>query len=375
MIILDRESHEAVTTEPDPNGNFKLVDGVYQGKYYGPEVYANTSLRWGDRSWSMVLWPLPEDKVDRTRLLMHEAFHSLQEPLGLQIQKNPINSHLDQEQDRILIRLEWNALLKALQDEPNRKVHLSAALTLRELRTGRAPAARLSEQELEINEGLAEYTGVRLQGGTPAETLRRLEDKLSKVPTVFSLTRSSAYYSGPLYGLLLDWQSDFWRKKLTKGKSLAQLTASFFNIRVPRSPRPLSEATLAQYDYPDIAKFEHDRALDIQARVKKYLAEINRPQRLELFMKDPMNMFDPYGILSAGPGKTIYTTYELRDVWGTLVVKNGTLVVTTPTSGTATVSPPTKMAGATAEGNGWTLKLNPGWKLVSRKDILKVEAE
>ena len=47
MIVLNRESMQALTTEPDPKGKFQKIGNAYMGAYYGEPVYANTSIQWG----------------------------------------------------------------------------------------------------------------------------------------------------------------------------------------------------------------------------------------------------------------------------------------------------------------------------------------
>ncbi|MCJ8278114.1 MAG: hypothetical protein HRT44_12255, partial [Bdellovibrionales bacterium] len=71
MVILNRETMEAITTKIDPNGKFIKTAGFWVGKYEGPQVYANTSFNWNKETWSMVLWPLPDNKDARKELLMH----------------------------------------------------------------------------------------------------------------------------------------------------------------------------------------------------------------------------------------------------------------------------------------------------------------
>ena len=150
MVIVDPNNLKAVSTEPDPEGRFEKFSNVYRGADSGGPHYANTSVKWGDRNWSMVVWPLPEDQIRRTGLMFHEAFHSIQEDVGFPM-NNALNTHLDQEEARILLRLEWNALLKALEDSAHRRDHVGVALQMRKLRFKKYPEAEKNEESMEMS--------------------------------------------------------------------------------------------------------------------------------------------------------------------------------------------------------------------------------
>jgi len=370
MIIVDPNSLKAVSTEPDPEGHFEKFSGVYRGTYSGAPLYANTSIKWGGRNWSTVVWPLPEDQSTRMGLLFHEAFHSIQDDLGFPM-NNALNTHLDQEEARVLLRLEWNALIRALEDPTHRVDHLRVALGVRDLRFSKYPDAQKNEESLEMNEGVAEYTGIKLRGSTFEETLAVLRDKVKKVPKVFSLTRSSAYYSGPLYGLLLDTRDPKWKLTAPKQRSFGKIAAQMFSVK----PRAVSVVVLENYGRAEIVTFEHKRAQETKAKIAKYLGQINQPGNLELVLDHPEGVFNPYGILSIDAITIIYETYDIRDQWGSLTVKDGALFKFTENRSTITVSPPTSLSDATAQGNGWELKLAPGWKLIKGKSSFTAERQ
>jgi hypothetical protein len=319
------------------------------------------------RAWSMVLWPLPENRVERTQLMYHEAFHSVQEGLGYPM-NGAINTHLDQEQARVLIRLEWNALLQALIDEKQRTRHITMALQLRSQRFAAFKKAKQNEEALEINEALAEYTGVKLRGSSREETLAYLKKRLENVPKIFSLTRSSAYYSGPLYGLLFDAQSQDWKSRLVKSRTFMKTAKDVFKLKTSALASPIQASTLELYGNREIVQYEHQRVVEINAKIAKYLKQIHQPKKVEMFFEKPQMVYNPYGMLSVSDEETIYTTYELRDVWGELIVTDGAYLRKNKKTAIVTVSPATEVIGDVAKGNGWTLKLNPGWKLVKKKD-------
>ena len=58
-----------------------------------------------------------KDKHIRNNLIIHELFHSKQEKLGFKNLSEANNGHLDTYKRRLLLRLELEALKKALQTE------------------------------------------------------------------------------------------------------------------------------------------------------------------------------------------------------------------------------------------------------------------
>ena len=76
------------------------------------------------------------------------------------------------------------------------------------------PKAAAAENALELNEGLAEYTGARLGLRLPEQRLAYATYALARQLDAPSFVRSFAYASGPAYGLLLDEALPDWRRGL-----------------------------------------------------------------------------------------------------------------------------------------------------------------
>src|SRR6185369_13484981 len=114
------------------------------------------------------------------------------------------NSHLDTLNGRIWIQMEWRALERALrQTGPARKSAIADALLFRSYRRSLFTDSAGNENALEINEGLAEYTGVKLSSADLQETVMRADIILRQARNNPTFTRSFAYVSGPVYGALL----------------------------------------------------------------------------------------------------------------------------------------------------------------------------
>src|SRR6185295_7127851 len=96
-----------------------------------------------------------------------------------------------------------------------------------------------SERQLELNEGLAEYTGYKLCGLPDAALPSRVAARLDQEQSSDSFSRSFCYATGPAYGLLLDDAMPNWRKSALKGRPLDEL---LFEATKPSLPSDLDAA-------------------------------------------------------------------------------------------------------------------------------------
>lgn len=101
------------------------------------------------------------------------------------------NDHLDKRDGRQYLRLELEALLQALKsnNSDETKTHLTNALIFRKYRYFLFPNAVLSENIVELNEGLAAYTGITMSRKDESEADLQMERYLSefyKSPTFVS---------------------------------------------------------------------------------------------------------------------------------------------------------------------------------------------
>src|SRR6185312_8372208 len=100
----------------------------------------------------------------------------------------------------------------------DRRARIADALAFRSERQRRFPNAAAEEGALDINEGVPEYTGVRLGLRTAEQRRAYAVFDLSRFVEAPSFVRSFAYAHGPAYGLLLDDTDPAWRGKLASGQ-------------------------------------------------------------------------------------------------------------------------------------------------------------
>lgn len=214
IMFVDPRSSNIVANQADLEHKLSPQDGVFVGKLPREINPANTAIDWAGVHWTMVMWPVSEFRQPRERLLLHECFHRLQKKLGLPA-RDAVNAHLDTLDGRIWLQMEWRALERALREiGPARNVAIADALLFRSYRRSLFPDSATNENALEVNEGLAEYTGVKLSSSDLRETALRADLIVRQARNNPTFSRSFAYVSGPAYGALLDLSGKHWRAGL-----------------------------------------------------------------------------------------------------------------------------------------------------------------
>lgn len=370
MIFADPQTRGVVANKADAESRLKEQDGVFVGEL-PPEVNpANTAMTWSGTKWTMILWPLPASPTARARLMMHELFHHLQDELGLP-GSNPTNAHLATLEGRIWLELEWRALQQALarpeQRPLERKSSAEDALLFRLQRHSLFPKAAVEERELEMNEGLAEYTGYKLRGTVEAATIEAVINRLGSAADDSSFSRSFAYVSGPAYGMLLDLAGASWRKGLTSKSDLGELLRQAYAITLPHDITAAANARAAEYDGAALRWSETRRAEERQAALDSYKKRLIDGPVLRFQVMEKFDFsFDPNQVIPLDDNITIYPTLRVTDVWGVLEVSDGALMKREQGKfiGVAVEAPKGAIGKSGAiEGPGWKLTLSRGWRL------------
>ncbi len=313
----------------------------------------------------MVLWPVPELEHSRGRLLLHESFHRIQEGLGLP-GSNPNNAHLDDRDGRIWMRLEMRALAEALSrsgQERRRAVEDASAFRARRA-TLCGPQSVENESQLEMNEGLAEYTGLVLSGfGKPSWETRaavRLEQEQANA----NFARSFAYATGPAYGLLLDGYRVSWRRGLTRSAPLPALLGKA--IRRTEPPNGDAADRAERYGGARVVAFETEQAARRAEKIAGFRKAFVEGPILSLPVGSRFSFsFDPGGVDSFPGIGQVFGSAKVTDEWGVLQVQSGGVLMKRPVSSFTgvLVRAPVSPSGDRLSGEGWTLQLNRGWKL------------
>ncbi len=259
LITVDGQTGLAVATESPPEGHFERRGELWIGKVPDGMQVANGAFDGHGQRWSTVRLPLPADRYTRILLLVHESFHRIQPDLELNA-RDAINAHLDERDGRYLLRLELRAMAAALQSTgAAARQATEDALIFRAQRNRPFPGSDSLENSLEIQGGLAEYTGTRLAleavGQSSAPAVAAAADFENRTPYV----RSLGYGTGPLLGLLLDRYAPGWQKQIKATGSSRQL-AHAVGFVLPRDLAGAVTASASRYGGDRLARLEDERA-------------------------------------------------------------------------------------------------------------------
>lgn len=371
MLLVDPDDRDAVANQGDAGATLRQTGKVFVGTLPPSVIVSDTTVTWSGTRWCELTWPWPmrEDADMRRVNLAHEMFHRI-ETADLHIQTlEGDNHHLDTLEGRYLMEMEWRALAAALNaaTPSARRIAVGDAVLFRRRRYLIFPGAPRNELVLEANEGIAEYTGVRLGLMLPEERTRYALRDLSSLVDASSLVRSFAYATGPAWGLLLDRAAPNWRRHF-----LQDPLAERFDQRLSRAlhlAEPDADQLTAReavYDpVGSLRAHEVARDQDRRAKAAEYYAKLVDGPVLILPLAHPAYQFKPQTLVALENLGTVYPTMTLEDEWGRLTVDAGGVLMQDDPK-IATVSC-VNFDRATLRGPGILLDLNAGWSIVPGK--------
>lgn len=371
ILLIDPVTRQVVASHGDGEGRFTAHDGVWQGTLPTEVSPANTALEWAGVRWTAVLWPLPESPLAQTRLLLHEAFHRIQDSLRLPANQ-PDNAHLDGEIGRVWLQLEWRALLRAYEVgvSSGRKEAFVDALAFRLHRWQLLPEGREAEIALEKNEGLAEYTGIVLSGDGGAAR-RQVVENLRIAPDAPSFVRSFAYASGPAYALVLDSLRPKWRLEMpNRVIDLGRLLALSLGIDAEEWKKLAATAPerAARYQSAELMAAERTHAETRATQRAELRARLVDGRVVHLDFRQMNITFDPGELVPLEGAGTVYPGTRITDSWGVLEVSSGGALVAADWRHVRVgAGDKPRRKGNVWTGSGWRLELAAGWRLVKKK--------
>jgi hypothetical protein len=360
LLLVDQGTRKVYTNTPDSAGYLKQEGSIFTGILPENINLANTSLRWSGKTWAMIMLPLPGNRFDRLDLLCHELFHSSQNALGFQ-NKNSDNDHLDKREGRVYLRLELEALRQALLSKTNSETNenLSNAIFFRETRYSLFPTASSEENLLELNEGLAAYTGLIMSGRDEAGIKTYLDGKLTEFQNYPTFVRSFAYVTTPIFGYLLAQKEKNWNLQVTDTTDLTEFFIKALKLNVPVE---LCHECMNQYGFDKIAGEETEREQAKGNKIADYKRIFIEEPHLEIRFENMNISFDPRNPVPLEEFGTVYPTMRVTDNWGILTVKEGALLGKKWDK--VTVSDPVQITPEKITGNGWTLELNKSYTII-----------
>jgi hypothetical protein len=349
MVIADLRTQTIATSQPEPEGPRPRGLGL-----------VNAPIEWGGVTWAAYMWDTLASAPPRVAksILLHELFHGIvQRKLGL-VASELLNEHLDALDGRYWLRLECRALARALRESGAlRTAAVRDALAFRQARRTLYPDSGEKERALEINEGVASYTGVAAAADSEADAIAGALEALAGAETGESFVRTFAYFTGPSYGLLLDGSSPGWRQRIRNTDDFAALLAGAFTVQ----PATDAAAAAARYGGAEIRAAEQQRERERQER----LAELRRQ-----FVDGPVlvirggggGMSNSMGaVVIPDVGTVFFGPYRHNGDSGALIAEKGVLLESD--GRVRRVPAPVRKDDTTAVGDGWTFTASPGWVL------------
>lgn len=360
-----------LTADPGTTGYERNAAGLWSGPLPDGIPVASTQVRWAGRRWAAVVLPLPDNDAlwDPVRALVHEAMHVKQQEsvvpgggLATEFAAGSGTDLLETAEGRTWLRLEVAALSRALTAEGEHQRSAGAdALLFRARRLALATAQEAArERNLDIAEGMPEYTAWRLTG-EPAD---RLAVHIGRLPDT-SWVRSFPYFTGPAYGYLLDALAPGWRPMLRERPDLPALLAPAVAGREQGDAK--ARGTLYALD----AVREEELRREAAGRERAALMRERFSGTVLRIRTGGMAIsFDPLQVTPIARG-TVYRSLRWRSDDGSELTADEGLVtdnfseIWVPLDPAAAAGPPPLPAGDPISGDGWTLRLGAAWELTT----------
>jgi len=361
IMFVNRDTRTIIANQGDSAGELIAKGNFYIGKLPENINIANTSIEWNGIRWTMIGLPLPETKEERLNLLIHESFHRIQPMVGFDARIELPNKHLETKNGRIFLKLELEALKRALQsDKPD--VHIQKALKFRKYRDQLFPDARESENSLELNEGLAEYTGSILSQRSDTDLKEHYISKIDWFSNLPSFYRSFPYATTAIYGYFLDKTNKKWNISIDKDSNITDILNKSWGISNDEISYVEIEKLGKDYNMESIVNEETQKETAKEEINNKYRSIFLSSQRLEINLENISIGFNPSNIMALDSLGTVYPNLRITDNWGILEVDScGALI--SPEWNKVTISNPEFISDTLISGKGWRLKLDHQFKI------------
>lgn len=299
----------------------------------------------------------------RINLLSHEIFHLHQNDLGI---KNTIsvNYHMDEVQGRALLQIEMKALQHALEHDT---VGLYEALYIRAYRQSLNPSN--NEDLYELNEGLAEYTGVKLSAANMTEYVKnRLNYNIKR-----GYTNAFGYLTGSAYATLLDDLYPQWKKDKDLNRGMIFLLKKV----IPKYEVPIDEPELKRI----LDKYNYDLLLTNEKEEERSFGDITlyenllKPETSKICITNNRINFtyNPQDRVIALSSAILLRNMTLTTEWGQVNAKSGIVRLNDWTA--FYLLPPKEISSNVIKGDEYEIELNRGWKIIEENKIYKIVRE
>ena len=361
IMLVNRDTRTIIANEKDDSGELFQKEAFYVGKLSESINIANTAFDWNGKRWTMVALPLPETKEERLNLLIHESFHRIQPIIDFDSLNEVQSNHLESKEGRIYLKLELEALKNALKsDEP--KMHLQNALLFRKYRHQIFTEAKHSENSLEINEGIAEYTGSILSQRKESDLQNHYISQIDAFYNFPTFVRSFAYFTIPIYGYFMQQTDRKWNLLITDETNLTDFILNFFDVTQSKLDNEKIMLIGDNYNINSIIESETEREIEREKLINNYKIIFLGDSVVSIGLENMSIGFDPSNIMPLDSFGTVYPNLRITDNWGILEVDSCGALMSHEWN-KVTISYPEFISDNLISGKGWKLMLNKSWKL------------
>lgn len=351
VIIATSDYKNYIITNKQIEG-FKAYKSIFYGKTDEIKPGGQGRKTWRDKEWAFFTYPFESfnNNKDLLNLYYHEAFHRNQIFLNLKGNWTQCK-HLNASEARTLLKLEYYALFKAF-NEKDYKPYLIDALTFRAYRYYLYPNAYNEEQEIEILEGLANYTGLKLSGFSNKEISKKLQNSMTFNPQTF------AYITGAFYSFILDKSGKDWRNKIKKHDNFLYFTQKIIGFKLPENLTLHIKNVRNKYNWKEISKEEKTISKEISNQEKIYNKTFLKNPVVKISTKECKGYLFQSSIIYPFKNGKIYNGVTTQGDWGKLVAKDEIFIadeIYLPT--------PFKITYKQIKGKGWIIYLNDNWTI------------
>ena len=374
VLFVHPQTRKVYASHSDKSGLLKQQGHLYVGTLPTEQPIANTATEWAGIRWTMIMLPLSKSMRQRMTLLAHESLHRIQPLINLASQAAN-NAHLSELRGRYLLLLEMSALSKALSEKDQaRNAAILDALSFRRQRYLEFELAEVNEQKLELNEGLAEYTGLVLN--EHKDSIVNLVNRIENAKQQASLERTFAYLTGPAYGMLIESISGSrdWVADVNTQFSLSQHLEELLRTKLPKLTKSEIQRLATKYAGNELWISEKQKFEKTIAIKNDYIAKLVKGKSLTLPLRQMQMSFDPNNVTSLEPHGKVYKGITIIDHWGKIEVDAELLMANDFSY--AKVNAMDLILNVrnieTIQTSGWKLTINKDWHIVAVDEKLEL---
>lgn len=276
---------------------------------------------------------------------------------------------MDGKSQRLLLKLEWRALRKAIDSDDNtRSQALRDALIFREARREQFPQEIRDENSFESYEGLATFTYAVLCNNSKEELKEYLLETLGRFYGFQSYSRSYGFIHGALYAFIAYEKGVKFDIAKSDSLDLAEITRDIYEIQLPEICRDVAGSLAVSYELESVYKEEEERIVQVKDRMRRQISVFTEKPVVFLALESPYFDYEPEDIQSIDTLGTIYNSIRISDNWGKLTVEKGGCLISYNLKTLRITAKNFTESKSHFYGDGWHLILNSDWEITKQDE-------